>query len=952
MLTTNSLKQDLQHTNQYINSLALGALTNGSPIEVVRSLIPEVEGLLRCSNPFIRKKAALAAAASVRRIGAEAAAALLPTLPLLCNDKSHGVLLGACALIFAMYDTQQQHVLQQQQLQQLLPPLAKALRACSSPTHPQTAEYDIAGIVDPLLQARLLRAIALLAQEDIGLTAGITELLAHIATNTDASKNAGNSVLFECVRSILALQTDQGLRVLAVNILSRFLSSREPNLKYVAIDLLQQLLRQNPAAVSRHRDTLLECLKDADSSIRRRSLEVLLAVLSVENICTLGRELLSFLFVCEKELKPFAADRLAAAAAMHAPNRRWQFDATVKLLSLAGNHVEASVGFKLLQLISRSAELQPYAVHKLFFCLRDGSANNPVLAKTALYCVGEFGEMLVAEDKSHLLVKQQQQQQQLLLQQQQQQQQPQDPAAAALALTATDVVDTLQQICIGVKGGHLKGTKNAATTSAAAAAAAAAAANGSSGVAECLVTCLAKLAVKLPEQRDRLVQLLQPFTSSSNLEVQQRSTEYAALLQSDEWQPEDLAAIFARMPVQQQQQQQQQQQEKPIGEVYFDLADLPPEPESAAAADISSSGVSTAPQQQQTANGTTGAHLLELDDLLGLSASPSAAQPAAAAAPSSSSSSSNGGGGLDLLADLLAGASVSSPTGNHNAAAAAAPAAAAAAPAATAAAGAPTASADPFAGLIDLANPLSAAAAPAPAAPAAPAATAANTSPTGMIGQVEPLSSLLESSIRPLSPSAAAVAAAPAATVGAAAAGDVSSSPLAVALSSTAMSPPSPAAAAAGAAGGAAGGAADGPAVATVGPGGVAAVQVLNEEGLVIMLECCAAGIGACEVVATFAAAAAAGSTPLQQFRFEAAVPKYLQLQLEPPSATEVTPGGPPVRQRLRITSAPAAAAAAAGTSQQDKPLLLKCRVTYIKDSQIVQKSTKVASFPSSMLGS
>ena len=63
---------------------------------------------------------------------------------------------------------------------------------------------------------------------------------------------------------------------------------------------------------------------------------MLLAVLSVENICTLGRELLSFLFVCEKELKPFAADRLAAAAAMHAPNRRWQFDATVKLLSLAG----------------------------------------------------------------------------------------------------------------------------------------------------------------------------------------------------------------------------------------------------------------------------------------------------------------------------------------------------------------------------------------------------------------------------------------------------------------------------------------------------------------------------------------------------------------------------------------------------------------------------------------
>lgn len=94
--------------------------------------------------------------------------------------------------------------------------------------------------------------------------------------------------------------------------------------------------------------------------------------------------------------------------------------------------------------------------------------------------------MLTATDKSHLLSKQQQQHQQ------------QDPAAAALALTAADVVDTLEQICHALRGGKQSGTNNAA--GAAGAAAAAAAANGSSGVAESLMTCMAKLAVKLPEQ--------------------------------------------------------------------------------------------------------------------------------------------------------------------------------------------------------------------------------------------------------------------------------------------------------------------------------------------------------------------------------------------------------------------------------------------------------------------
>lgn len=76
--------------------------------------------------------------------------------------------------------------------------------------------------------------------------------------------------------------------------------------------------------------------QDGDSTIRRRALEVLIALLSPENIRVLGRELLAFLLVCDKELKPFVASRLAMAAETHAPTRRWQFDATLKLLCLAG----------------------------------------------------------------------------------------------------------------------------------------------------------------------------------------------------------------------------------------------------------------------------------------------------------------------------------------------------------------------------------------------------------------------------------------------------------------------------------------------------------------------------------------------------------------------------------------------------------------------------------------
>ena len=66
----------------------------------------------------------------------------------------------------------------------------------------------------------------------------MSDILAHIATNTETTKNPGNSVLSECARTIMRIEASQGLRVLGINILGRFLMNRENNVRYVA---LQQL---------------------------------------------------------------------------------------------------------------------------------------------------------------------------------------------------------------------------------------------------------------------------------------------------------------------------------------------------------------------------------------------------------------------------------------------------------------------------------------------------------------------------------------------------------------------------------------------------------------------------------------------------------------------------------------------------------------------------------------
>jgi len=297
MLVTNSLKNDLSHTNQFIVGLALCALGNICTAEMARDLAPEVEKLVYNNNSYIRKKAALCSVRIVRKVPDLVENMTGPATGLL-TDKHHGVLISGVKLCMELCQANEFAI---EHFRKHVSTLVRVLKNLVISSY--APEYDVNGITDPFLQIRLLRFLRLLGKGDADSSDVMSDILAQVATNTEGNKNAGNAILYECVQSIMGIEAIGGLRVLAINILGRFLANRDNNIRYVALNTLVKVVSVDTKAVQRHRNTIVECVKDSDVSIRRRALELVCALVNESNVKSLTEELVDYLKISDPEFK-------------------------------------------------------------------------------------------------------------------------------------------------------------------------------------------------------------------------------------------------------------------------------------------------------------------------------------------------------------------------------------------------------------------------------------------------------------------------------------------------------------------------------------------------------------------------------------------------------------------------------------------------------------------------
>jgi len=413
MATGKSSSDNSSKINDTAQTLALCSIANISGLELAQALHAEVHQVLVSREPTttacVRKKAALCLLRLVRTTPKLVAGCeFAPHVAFLLQDTHLGVLTSTMSLLIGLAS---RHA---EDYESVVPYVVHVLgmlvlkRACAR-------EYLYYRTPSPWLQIKLLKFLQLYPnammednqkEETKSAVVQLQSIVSKILTETDVSdsinkSNADHAILFEAVNLIVAWGSSGPvqLRDGAMRLLGKFISVREPNIRYLGLMTMAKLakLEGSSEGVKKHQATVLVSLKDADISVRRRALDLLFVMCDTDNAERIVDELVNHLVVADAAIREEMVLKSAILAEKYATDLRWYVDTVLKLISIAGDHVSDSIWHRVVQIVTNhpQGDLQAYSAATLLVAASPRRCHETAV-RVAAYVLGEFG-FLVAE---------------------------------------------------------------------------------------------------------------------------------------------------------------------------------------------------------------------------------------------------------------------------------------------------------------------------------------------------------------------------------------------------------------------------------------------------------------------------------------------------------------------------------------------------------------------------
>ncbi|KAK2742853.1 hypothetical protein FQN55_007637 [Onygenales sp. PD_40] len=399
-LVVNSIRKDLLDHNELNNCLALHAVANVGGREMGEALSVDVHRLLisPTSKAFVKKKAALTLLRLYRKFPGIVQPEWAERIISLMDDPDMGVTLSVTSLVMALVqDNPDQYkgsyVKAAQRLKRIVV------------DHDIAPDYIYYKVPCPWVQVKLLRLLQYYPPADDSHVRDIIrqsiQQIMHAAMDMPKNvqqNNAQNAVLFEAINLLIHLDTEHNLMMQISSRLGKFIQSRETNVRYLGLEAMTHFAARAETLdpIKKHQNIILGSLRDRDISVRRKGLDLLYSMCDTSNARPIVNELLRYLQSADYSIREEMVLKVAILTEKYATDAQWYIDISLKLLSLAGDHVSDEVWQRVIQIVTNNEELQAYAAQNILGYIKGDCHDS--LVKIGGYILGEFGH-LIADNK-------------------------------------------------------------------------------------------------------------------------------------------------------------------------------------------------------------------------------------------------------------------------------------------------------------------------------------------------------------------------------------------------------------------------------------------------------------------------------------------------------------------------------------------------------------------------
>lgn len=285
--------------------------------------------------------------------------------------------------------------------------------------HRLPRDFDYHRIPAPWIQIHLLRLMALLGRGDQASSEQMYEVIVDVMRRADTGINVGYAVVYEVVRTITTIYPNALLLDAAATSISRFIRSDSHNLKYIGIKGLAAIVKDHPKYAADHQMAVIDCLEDPDETLKRKTLDLLFRMTNSVNVEFIVEKLLNFLETSNDEhFRSDLVTRITQCAETFAPSNSWYVKTMIRIFVLAGDRVKANVTETLMQLVAEGAtdddgeeggedlseDLRTGAVEDFLVLIEKGQLP-AILAQTISWVLGEYGHLSTTNDKNTVMLK-------------------------------------------------------------------------------------------------------------------------------------------------------------------------------------------------------------------------------------------------------------------------------------------------------------------------------------------------------------------------------------------------------------------------------------------------------------------------------------------------------------------------------------------------------------------